>query len=209
MRWSVFIVTLLICTSCFGANIPGEKSLNSDVLRIARGYKDGGKYNWSGSGTPEAIIFNRETILPVGHGTYCSGFTFAVVMKAAAERGLLAGKKTDQIRKFQQEWYGATKRSAEVQAGYALKRLGIGTSIKIDEARPGDFVQLWRIKDSGHSVVFLEWIIEQGKKVGLRYRSTQESTDGIGDRTEFFSDVAGRAGEVLRKRTYAARLRGK
>src|SRR5687767_9457655 len=87
----------------------------SDVVKIARGYKDGGGYKWKGSGTPEEINFKGERILPKGESTYCSGFTFAVVMKAAEERGLLRDKTPDQIRAFQKDWYGATKESGETQ----------------------------------------------------------------------------------------------
>jgi hypothetical protein len=207
MRWLVFTVWFLSSTLCFGRGISVESSSNEDVLRIARSYKDGGKYNWNGSGTPDAIVFSGQTILPKGEGTYCSGFTFTVAMRAAVERGLLTNKKVDQIQKFQREWYGATKRTAEVQAGLAMKNLGIGRSVKFDYAQPGDFLQLWRTKkNSGHSVVFLGWIIEKGKKIGVRYRSTQESTNGIGDRVEYFSDASGHEGEVVRNRTYFARL---
>jgi len=49
---------------------------NADVLKIARSFKDGGHYDkaWKGSGTPEAITFNGQRILPAGEsGTYCCG----------------------------------------------------------------------------------------------------------------------------------------
>lgn len=187
----------------------GKSELNDDVLLMARSFANGGRYNWSGSGTPEPILFNGQTILPAGNGTYCSGFTFTVVMRTAAGRGLLAGKTVEQIRRFQKEWYGATPSSREVQAGLALKNLGIGSSVSSVSARAGDFVQFWRLKDTGHSAVFLGWVEKDGRKIGFRYRSTQKSTDGIGDRTEYFADVTGQGGEVVRKRTYFARLKKK
>ena len=81
MRWGLFILSLVGCTLCFGRGISAESAVNADVLRIARSFKDGGKYHWSGSGTPEAVVFSGETILPKGTGTYCSGFTFAVAMR--------------------------------------------------------------------------------------------------------------------------------
>jgi cell wall-associated NlpC family hydrolase len=178
-----------------------------DVLQIARSFSDGGQYKWKGSGTPEAIVFKEETILSASaEGTYCSGFTFAVVMRAAARRGLLEDKTVDQIRRFQKQWYGATKESAEVQAAFAMENLGIGRTVSHEEARPGDFLQFWREDKSGHSVVFLAWIEEDGRKAGFRYRSTQKSTDGIGDRTEYFSDSPDGRGRVARDRTYFARL---
>ena len=130
-------------------------------------------------------------------------------MRAAEQRGLLKNKEVSQIRTFQKEWYGATKESAEVQAGFAMKNLGIGGPVSARAAKPGDFIQIWRTKKSGHSAIFLGWIIEQGKKVGFRYRSTQQSTNGIGDKEEFFSDVPGERGTVIRERTYFARLNKK
>jgi hypothetical protein len=45
--------------------------------------------------------------------------------------------------------------------------------------------------------------------IGFKYRSSQKSTDGIGDRIEYFSDAAdptNPVGKVDRKRFYIARL---
>jgi hypothetical protein len=178
----------------------------SDVLKTAREYKDGGGYKWKGSGAPEEISFKGERILPKGESTHCSGFTFAVVMKVAEERGLLADKSPDQIRAFQKDWYGATKESGETQCAFAVERLGIGKQITPDKARAGDFLQLWRTNKSGHSVVFLEWIKDGRRPIGVKYRSTQTSTDGIGNRVEYFADVAGKDGKVDIKRMYFCRL---
>ena len=63
---------------------------------------------------------------------------------------------------------------------------------------------------SGHSVVFLGWAEQDGKRVGLRYRSSQGSTKGVGDVTEYFTDAKdpdGKPGRVLRDRTYFGRLK--
>src|SRR4051812_28567293 len=83
----------------------------ADVADIAHSFPDGGGYEWKGTGVPELIQFNGQTILGKGMHTYCSGFTFSVAMKAAAERGLLQNKSVEDIRAFQKEWYGATKES--------------------------------------------------------------------------------------------------
>ena len=181
-------------------------SAASDVVKIARSYKDGGGYEWKGSGVPEEIRFKGERILPKGEATYCSGFTFAVAMKAAEERGLLRDKTVEQVRKFQKEWYGATKESGETQCALAVERLGIGKPVAAEKARPGDFLQLWRTNKSGHSVVFLEWLKDGRRPIGIKYRSTQTSTDGIGDRVEYFARVPGRDGKVDPKRMYFCRL---
>jgi hypothetical protein len=181
------------------------------VLDIARSFKDGGGYVWeSGSGAPRAIEHNGEVILKAQEkGTYCSGFTFSVAMQAAAERGLLKGKSVDEVRRFQKEWYGAVEdeEARAKQCALAVERLGIGREVKrLEDARPGDFVQIWRTNKSGHSVVLIDWVREGGRIVGIKYRSSQKATDGIGDRVEYFADVAGHEGKIDRSRTYVARL---
>jgi hypothetical protein len=185
-------------------------SPNSLVLAVANEYRAGGGFNWcEGSGTPEEIRFKGSRILSRGKGgTYCCGFTFAVVMKAAARAGLLQDKSVKQIRQFQREWYGATPASAERQCALALENLKIGQEVKLAEARPGDFVRLWRTT-CGHSVIFQRWIVEKGRCVGMEYRGTQGSTDGIGNAIEYFKAVPGHDGTIDVEGTHVARLLAK
>ena len=187
-----------------GAPAPSPSSL---VLTVANGYRPGGGFNWSeGSGTPEEIRFKGSRILSKGKdGTYCCGFTFAVVMKAATRAGLLQDKSVAQIRQFQREWYGATPASADRQCALALENLKIGREVKLGEARPGDFVRLWRTT-CGHSVIFLRWIVEKGRCVGMEYRGTQGSTDGIGNAIEYFKGTPGHEGTIDVQGTHVARL---
>ncbi|HEV2293696.1 MAG TPA: hypothetical protein VGR35_07560 [Tepidisphaeraceae bacterium] len=181
-----------------------------DVVAVARSFPDGGGYNikWGGSGTVEEIRFNNTRILAKGeNGTYCCGFTFNVVMKAAGQAGLLKDKTVEQIKRFQKEWYGAVTEPdiREKQCAVALGNLGIGKQVSADEAQAGDFLQFWRTK-SGHSVVFLNWVEKDGQRIGFTYRSSQGSTDGIGDKTEYFKDSGVAKGEVDPKRMYFGRL---
>lgn len=173
-------------------------------------FPDGGGYDrsWKGSGAPEDVVFKGKTILAKAKaGTYCSGYTFAVAMRQAARWGLLADKSVEQVRQFQREWFGATPASREKQCVVAAVNLGIGREVRLEEARAGDFVQFWRANGSGHSVVLLRPIRRDGRLAALEYRSSQASTNGIGDRTEHFADAAP-AGTILRHRTYACRLEG-
>lgn len=200
------LFSILLVGFCVHSNVSWADE--PDIVQIARSFQNGGHYSVAGSGTPEEIRFHDERILAKGtNGTYCSGFTFSVVMRVAEQRGLLAEKSVEQIRRFQKEWYGVTG-DTNKQAGPAMQNLGIGKSISVDEAQPGDFVQLWRTK-SGHSAVFLGWVKEDGKKIGFKYRSSQKSTDGISDNVEYFSDAIGKKGAVNRERTYFARLNSK
>jgi hypothetical protein len=159
-----------------------------------------------GTGVPEEVRFGGERILGKGETTYCSGFTFVVVMRAADERGLLGGKTLEHIRAFQKQWYGATKESGETQCAYAVEQLGIGKAVKPERARPGDFVQFWRTSKSGHSAIFLEWVKDGRRKIGLKYRSSQPATDGVGDHIEYFAGVPGKKGKIEAERIYFARL---
>ena len=182
----------------------------ANVLKFAASFPDGGGFNWDGgTGTPEEIKFKGQKILSKSkRGTYCCGFTFAVVMRAATESGLLEGKSVEQIRAFQQHWYAATPKSKEKQQIFALQWLGIGHEVPLLDAQPGDFIRLWH-GSSGHSVILLRWITENGKKIGLEYRGTQGSTNGIGNRIEYLPGTPDhKHGDFDVKRTYAGRLNG-
>jgi hypothetical protein len=179
-----------------------------DVVTAARAYSKGGGFNiqWKGSGTPRQIDFNGERLLAKGDGTYCCGYTFTVAMDVAKNRNLLKDKTFAQVRRFQKDWYGVSKESKETLCVHAVKVLGIGSAVDHRSAKAGDMVQFWRKNGSGHSVMFLNWVERNGKRIGLRYRSSQTATDGIGDRTEYFSDSTEKAKGIERKRTYFCRL---
>lgn len=185
------------------------KEPNADILKAARSIPDGGGYVWGGeSGSPREIRHGDDLIVKAqAKGSYCSGFTFCVAMEAARERGLLRGKSAQAVRKFQKQWFGSSEEAAERQCALAVETLGIGQEVKPMEAgRLGDFVQIWRTNKTGHSVLLVNWIRKGDDVIGIRYRSSQKSTDGVGDRTEYFSDAAGHDGKVDRARTYVARL---
>jgi hypothetical protein len=190
----------------FGTCVVRPAAKPGDVAAIAHAFPDGGGYEWKGTGVPEEIRFGGKLILDKGKTTYCSGFTFAVAMKAATRRGLLKNKTFEQIRAFQKDWYGATNESGETQCAYAMKRLGIGRPVAAENSRPGDFLQLWRNDKSGHSVVFLHWVTDANRPIGLKYRSSQTSTHGVGDRVEYFSGIPGKNGSLDPKRMYFCRL---
>jgi len=189
--------------------LPRARAEDRDALAGAAAFPDGAGYDstWKGTGSPEDVVVQGTTILAKGkHGTYCSGFTFAVAMRVAERRKLLAKCTAAEARRFQREWFGATASSREKQCVVAAQSLGIGVEKTLKEAQPGDFVQLWRANGTGHSVVSLRWISQGGEVIGLEYRSSQGSTGGIGNRTEYFTDAQGTAGTILRDRTYVCRL---
>jgi hypothetical protein len=182
-----------------------------NVLEAALAFGLGGGYDtkWTGTGVPEQIVHGDERVLAKGAGgSYCCGFTFAVAMRVLTASGALAGKSVADVRAFQKAWYGATKETAERQCALAVERLGVGCEVALDEARAGDFAQLWRVskQPSGHSVLFLAWIEVEGRRVGFNYLSSQGSTNGIGYSAEYFADAELGKGRVDRARVYFARL---
>ncbi|QDU09651.1 hypothetical protein [Gimesia aquarii] len=203
-------IQFLLVLSCCVLSSPASALSNTstDVLKAARSYKDGGGYNkeFKGSGTPEEILFKGKRILSKGDKTYCNGFTFAVVMKVGSEKELFKDLRVSEIRSFQQNWYGANDASKEKQCQYAMEKLGVGGAVTLDDAKAGDFVQFWRTK-SGHSTVFLKWVVQGGKRIGLKYRSSQSKTAGIGDHIEYFKGIPGKSGYVDPSRIYLSRLK--
>jgi hypothetical protein len=194
------------------------------VIEVANKHSGGG-FNeaWAGSGYPEAFTFKDEDDktferpAAVG-GTFCCGFTFGVVLSVASERGLLKDKSASELRAFQKDWFGTTTPKGDTsqaiyyqQCALALENLGIGSVVEKDPgskppnlplAQPGDFVQFWRGSGSGasgHSVVFVDWVKgADGEVLGIKYRSTQASTDGIGDRIEYFKGAKDAEGNQLK-----------
>lgn len=198
-----FVITL------FTASLHAEdRSPNDVVLTTVRQIPDGGGYNWTGgnTGVAEEINFKGTKILSKGNGgTYCCGVTFTVVMKSANELNMLDSLSPADVKLLQKRFYGVPKDAQERQCVMALEESGLGAEVSPDDAKAGDFMQFYREK-GGHSVIFLKWVEENGQRVGFTYRSSQQSTNGVGDKTEFFSDAAGKEGKVNRQRIYFGRL---
>jgi hypothetical protein len=180
--------------------------INDDILKVGESVSGGG-YNkaFAGSGTPFVISHNGQEILPAAtSGTYCSGYTCGVTMKAMQQRGMLNEMTPEQLKDFQKTWYGAKgfeKGKSETLSVKALEDYNLGKGVKHDEAKAGDIAQIWRENGSGHSVIFKDWVTDKnGKKIGIKYRSSQPSTGGIGDRTEMFGT------KINPERIYLARL---
>lgn len=202
-------VLLIVVVALVVHALKPEAPSNPAVLAAAYALPNGGGYGGrSDTGVPADVAYGGKTVLARSRkgDTYCCGFTFAVAMRVAAERGLMSGHSFEEVKRFQREWYGAVKESGDRLVTVAVKNLGIGREVDRHDARPGDFVQFWRTNDSGHSVVFLEWVVRDGQAVGIRYRSSQPQTMGVGDHVEFFAGTTMPDAWVDAKRIYVARL---
>jgi len=181
-----------------------QSAFNDFVVKEANKYQ-GGTYVWKGSGCPIDLMHKEELILTKSIvGTHCSGFTFTVVFNTLKENQLLDLLDLNQVKEFQSHWYGNTTIGAETQCVYALTKFKLGKNVLLEDAQPGDFVQFWRNNKSGHSVVFLSWEKDtKGKITGLKYRSSQKLTNGIGDRIEL---VGLGEKDINPKRIYVGRV---
>lgn len=186
--------------------------LNQAVLDEAYAFSDGGGYDTGceGTGVPEKITWRGIVLLEkANNGSYCCGFTFAVFMRIAAQHGLLDGLYLDDIWQFHREWYGADGQGGDRLMVEAIVSRGIGIYVPVDELEPGDFVQYWTVQGAGHSCIFLNYIESNGQRIGIKYRSSQIHTEGIGDAIAYFSlrnSQNGASGEIDPNRTYGARL---
>ena len=127
--------------------------------------------------------------------SHCVGITFEVFFRAMEDWNIQQGHAVDTIKDlnyaqlydFILKWYGAGPKK-ENNLVIALEKFNLGKRIiNFEDARPGDFIDFSRENQTGHTVVLINWIRDNGKIVGLRYWSSQESTNGISYKTEYFN----------------------
>lgn len=217
-----WLILVLGVGSMVGAESPvGQRhqgDFNDYVIRVLKTYPTDGthQYYWpkSGSwaGVTQDIYYKGEKVAegdPEGR-CYCCGLTWEVFMKAVdlyhTERGMkdrgIRDWDAGQVRAFRRLWFGADGNRKTLLN--AVQVYDLGPEIKrFDDARKGDFLQFWRKNGTGHSVIFDRWIYDgEGNIVGLRYWSTQKSTQGIGYVIEYTKGERG----VDLEQTYIARI---
>jgi hypothetical protein len=179
--------------------------LSPFVVAALRRYPTDGSlgYHWpdpresAWEGTPDPVVYAGVELTSgdPARRSYCCGLTFAVYVEAllAANGGRPmpdvppADLPALRLRFFGDSAAGERRRLVE----FGLTSLGLGRAVAPDEARPGDFLQLWRRSGSGHSAVFINWVWDGPRRAGLTYWSSQPSTRGIGYRTEWFDGPDG------------------
>jgi hypothetical protein len=145
--------------------------------------------------------------------SHCVGLTFEVFFKAMQERNRKLGLAIDDfngmsandLQDFLLIWYVASgnKRISNIEV--AVEKYGLGKRIsRFEDAKRGDFMDFSRSNGTGHTVVFQNWVRDNGNITGVYYWSTQGSTNGIAYNTEYF-DTSGR-GNVLSNQVYIARV---
>lgn len=132
--------------------------------------------------------------------SYCSGSSYSAFIEGLNAMGLpdkLDATHSEAMRMQEpdggrrEDWikYWGLWNANGFGSHYALVQYsGMGTDVKPEEALPGDFMNISWTSGSGHSVVFLGWTDEDGKK-GVAYWSSQGGTNGLGDQISPLSKV--------------------
>jgi hypothetical protein len=173
--------------------------LNTRIRDAAGGLPRRGGYEWptpdkTAGGCTIDLTIDGQAVLRAGKPrpgmksppTYCCGITLEIFWRGwkrlAADYGLpfMGGLGLADAKQLQRAWFCVDTRKGALDA---LVPLGLGVEVAANDARPGDFAQLWRRSGSGHSVMVLG--IAGGR---ISYFSTQKSTQGIGSTTEPLPD---------------------
>jgi hypothetical protein len=205
-----------------------KQGFNQIVLNITKTYK-GGKYPYllnndyaNYNGVTENLYYDGQLFLkanPSGNrASHCSGITFEVFFKSMQEwnrqRGLNTGRignlSYSQMQDFMLQWYVASGQKEQGNLTTALAQYGLGKRITdLNAAQPGDFIDLSRENNTGHTVVFLGWVWDDGQIVGLKYWSSQGSTGGISKNTEYFNVLrkdGTKYGKIMIDKLYIGRV---
>lgn len=197
----------------FGSDAPG---INRVVLRAVDSIQakepEGGTYfigvkaNPSESPISFPVMFRDRPILnPPRSSSYCSGATYAVFMTALefllpptrpgfSESIIEAlrmqepdgGRREDTVKLY--GWWNADGPGCY----FALcEYTQMGRRIKPGDALAGDFVNINWVNGPGHSVVFLQWEKTADGEPGMRFWSSQSSTNGLGDKVVPLSSISG------------------
>lgn len=202
-KYMAMLLCLCVCSILACADIPGN-DFNTYVMNTLASYPTDGthQYYWPTSGTwagNTQDMYYRDSLFATGDPykrCYCCGITFEVFFFAYKQycknHGwdfIVSNMTNAQLLNFRRLWFGSDGNRRTLQN--AIVTAQIGRAIDINSAQAGDFVQFWRTNGSGHSVIFIAWTYNSnGVRNGLKYWSTQSSTNGIGYRTEYF-DVRG------------------
>lgn len=147
------------------------------------------------------VTYAGEVYFPGGGDCFCSGHTLELFLRAyklwqeqnnipqshpfTVGSNYLPPEDVDPYRRgiFYQYWQGFGIADTASSAD-AFEYFGIGESLnenEWDRAMPGDFVNLSRSNGTGHAVIFISWIRENGEIVGIRYYGCNSSGDSCVD----------------------------
>lgn len=178
------------------------------VLDACAAFPKNTSYLWQGDGVTRDLFYQGTRVATpyAPNVCHCVGATFQIYLTAfenwtqqGGGDGTLGGLSVADVKKLRQIWYVATAAEEGAQAG--LVAYGLGQAIALDDAQPGDFVQLWRNNGSGHAVVFDGWQRDANQQItGIRYFGC--NSGGPGYQTE---PVGSGTKDVIESRIYIGR----
>jgi len=184
-------------------------TLNPYVLAIAGCYPTDGSYPYRCKPL-EYDLYNGVTqdlwykgrVLAKAHPnwtrcSYCCGLTFEIFFRAMQYRNIQKGLDPDDFNGMSfsdlfnllQLWYIEGPGDSPQ---FGIVSYGLGKKIdKLEDARPGDFLDFSRNNKTGHSVIFVDWIKNDlGQITGFKYFSS--NSKGVGFATEYFVEAGGK-----------------
>ena len=185
-----------------------DTELNNYILDVVKSYGIApGKYPYllnndyaNYNGVTKNILYQGQLLAkahPSGNrASHCSGLTFEVFFKAMQERNLKLGLSPDDfngmsgydLKDLMMIWFVSSGSKWTNNIVIAVEKYGLGRAVTdLENAKPGDFLDFQRESGSGHTAIFLNWIREGDQMIGVRYWSTQSSTNGINYNTEYFN----------------------
>lgn len=209
-------------------NLTQSQNLNKYVLKVISTYKIGNypylmnnDYN-NYNGVTSTLVYQGRIIAKAhpsrNRACHCSGITFEVFFKAMQQRNRDLGISIDnfngmtweELHDFMLTWYVAKGKKSVSNIAVAVEKYGLGRRItNLEEAKAGDFIDFSRENNTGHTAVFINWIRDNGKIIGFKYWSSQESTNGINYKTEYFNVLNSNSkkyGNVNINNVYIARI---
>jgi len=186
---------------------PTNIDLNLYALDILEEYPRDGThpYSWVNTyaGVTRDLYYKGQKIAsanPNGsQSCYCCGLTFEDFFRGITQLLTDLGKAEDinsmsaeDMIYFRHLWF--VQSTWGDGPGVALEHFGIGDRVyDLQDVKKGDYLQFWRTTGSGHSVIFMNWVESAwGDTIGIRYWSTQTSTNGINFNIEYYDGAGGR-----------------
>ncbi|GAB6087416.1 hypothetical protein JCM11672_26880 [Alkaliphilus crotonatoxidans] len=205
-----------------------KQDLNSYILDVIKTYSSGNYpyllnndyANYNGVTTN---LYYQDQLLLKAHpngskASHCVGITFEVFFKAMMNRNEKLGLPKDdfngmtwnELYDFALGWFVANGNKAQNNAARVIEKYGLGKVVtNLEEVKAGDIIDFSRENHTGHTVIFINWIRDNGKIVGLKYWSSQGSTNGISYNEEYFNIPKGdgsKYGNVIIDQLYIGRV---